>query len=211
MKKLLLVLVVLAFGTAAQAELLSDPGFEGGAGCMAYGTGTPWVIATATGTAMAITSDVYDGTYAAKLQLTGTKTSNYAMLFEDIVVSSFDPSGYTLSVWAKDLTTLGTGPDTSVLQFKVEIRSTTGTLLRTDKTLFTLQRDGLWNLYTANILPGTLTLATTTKLRPCIVAQPNIAGQQPIIAIDDASLVAIPEPLTLALLGFGGLFLRRRK
>jgi len=211
MKKLVLVLVILAFGTAVHAELLSNAGFESGltgwtgAGAVMqssynYAASTQTVVTNAL-LARSGTNYLQVGNYAS------WGSWGYSMAYQDVTVTGAVGKTYNLSAYfMDDWGGAGTqGAVSSIL--KLEFWGTGGKLLTTIVGPTSISKD--WNLGWQLLSLSGIAPAKTGKIR-AVVGQGSTLDEQ--LRIDDVSLVqVVPEPITLALLGFGGLFLRRRK
>ena len=108
---------------------------------------------------------------------------------------------YELSIWARDQ---GWGDDKN-LSITLQVNDGSGWTLLVNEMLYSGAGLGDSDYHQ---------FSTITPVIPAGTVQAEFgftfAGSG-TFALDDASMAAVPEPMTLGLLGLGGLFLRRRR
>lgn len=202
MKKLMfIVLAVVMIVGIAQANLVPNSGFENGTGTVPDG----WTIESGD-TKITWSDDAHSG--SKSMLLTGTAGKPEAVIFSTDVIPVTAGTEYTFSAWAKSFGTapvVNGGPN-----FRIRWNDAAGAGI-----------GGGWNNYSWYAFSPT---ADWTEITALTMEAP--AGAVSIehgylyswkgdagngYYIDDASMVAVPEPMTLCLLGLGGLLLRRKK
>ena len=187
--KIVLMMLVAMFATA-QAELLTNPGFEDGSGTMPDG----WSYTSGYGGYAWLPTAGVGGGKAIQISYT-TSATGYFWIGQYVPVTAGET--YTFSVWAKSAVQ-GTpiGASAYVTWMDVSYSSL----------------DGGW--YSAATSAGD-TWAEYTLGDPTVAPEGAawaafwLCGYADGWLVDDASF--IPEPVTFSLLGLGVLMLRRRK
>lgn len=203
---LVLVLVVLAFGTTTRAELLTSPGFESGIwpGTAGYASGsTNWWVQAKTGDGLARSGSNY--LRAGSYYYYGW--GGYAINYQDVAATAgtaYTFSAYFMDDWGG---LIAQHPDYATksingilkLEFLNAAMANIGTA--GGNVLVGKAWDQGWQL---NSISGVAPVDTAWVR--AVVGENGINSS---VRVDDVSMT--PEPMTLALLGAGGLFLRRRK
>ena len=203
MKKVLMLMAVLAITGIASAELLTDPGFEAGAWPAGYGAAytSYWVgygfqtVVTDASVARSGNNYLSAGNYAYGASW------GYSLVWEDVaatVGTNYNLSAYFMDDWGASGAT-GTIGAVSKLEF-----IDSGGAKTTIDGSAPIAKD--WDLGWQQLSVSGVAPAGTVTVR-AVVGQGSNANSY--VRVDDASLV--PEPATMALLGLGGLFLRRRR
>lgn len=215
MKKLLLVLLVLAFAGTVQASnplvdlSINNPDFEGG--WVDQGWGVPFPPGVPAGWSSWEGSDVgaladIAGNPGRALELSvhaGQAAGGYAFVWNNkkalayqgmILTVSADvidlaPSGYDFAAFSLEAFDAGGG---SLGKLEQKIAGVTAS----------------WANYSMNYLAPTGTTQVEVKL---VASTDNPLVPNVGCAYGFDNVVLTPEPITIALLGLGGLFLRRRK
>jgi hypothetical protein len=205
MKKLIVFIVVLALVGMTQAELMtSNRGFE-------LGDTTDWMQwASGSGTAgwqswndtFTVISDgtAYEGDYYARLTQSGSENWGYNVAWQgEATTLSAGPGSLTMSAWVRSTDT----PDPIL---KLEYYDPCDVMISQDVTHNAITMDGTWqqisNVFTAPV--------GTDHVRA--VVGWDLAGTVGgAFSVDYDAVSLVPEPMTIALLGLGGLFLRRRR
>lgn len=202
MKKLLVLGLVLAFVGAVQAEMLTaNRGFE-------VGDMTDWLQYGGGSGGSNITEVINDGTayegdyYIRVGRLPGDTTWGFNVVWQGEAPTPLIPAspltGYHFQGQVRSTDT-GAKPLLKLEWFPAE-----GGKISEEEIEFPIVTDGTWQLIQADYVSP----EGTDYIRAVI----GVAFDEPpsfVVDYDDLSLT--PEPATLALLGLGGLFLRRRK
>ena len=228
MKKLLVLLLLLAMAGIASADIMPDGGFESGMwsgkGGIAYTYSSAYWIWDSTGSwAQAFqTGDAHAGNYAGAFHLPSNLV--YAMTWSYAMAGpgTYDFSGGWgwAAAWQQGLAAnegdvlqassyikqLG-GPASSQGLMKIEWIDASGTEISEDIEYFAATSD--WTQITGSAF----TAPAGTDSVTMVVGMESWAGglMGSTVAFDNVALDIIPEPMSIALLGLGGLFLRRRK
>ena len=199
-----MLVAVLAITGIASAELLTDPGFEAGLWPAGYGAvyTSYWVgygyqsVVTDASVARSGNNYLSAGNYAYGAWW------GYSLVWEDVaatVGTNYNLSAYFMDDWGA---AGATGTVGGVI--KLEFFDSGNTQLAVFDGSAAIAKD--WNLGWQQLSISGIAPVGTAYVRS-VVGQG--ANANSYIRVDDASLV--PEPATMALLGLGGLFLRRRR
>jgi hypothetical protein len=223
MKKLFVLLLLLAMAGIASAELLSDGGFESG---MWDGTGG-WFYAAYPNSytwqygSMSLTSDAHSGNNALKAHMMPSATWAYTYSYA-VTYGSFNFVGSTsgwLGCWDDGIAV--TGGD--VLKATAWVKDADGTsaagIAKLQMEWYDDSGNRDWDneVYQYFDVEGDWTQVTMIGTVPMDAVTMHMyvgigtwgVGRNTLF--DDVSVTIIPEPMSIALLGLGGLFLRRRK
>lgn len=218
MKKLLVLLLLLAMAGIASADIMPDGGFESGSwsGHNAYVyNSTNWGY----GTHNHVTSppDAYSG---AKFMSFGLPASGAAYSWTSYLYvgwETFD-SGWA-AAWQQGLVVSGgdvlqassyikqlSGPAGGAGFMKIEWYNDTGKL---GQDIESFVATASWAQVTGSLFTAP---AGTTNVTMVVGNESWTGGLMgTAIGFDNVSLTIVPEPMSIALLGLGGLILRRRK
>ena len=234
LRRIVVLVVVLALASISQAELLVNPGFEDNGGSLdgwsawSGGSGSGpggykwfgdgmWKNVTQDGTAHELDTHIETGIWFEPGSFDFTWWGwGAALLFQDMPVVTGQE--YTFTAWARD----AWDPDPqatvpAMLQFEQRYwdgsdlanrppeadANGDGNVDSADRfnVSFDIPKDGEWHkLELVHTIPDGVNYITAVLNNPTWNSS---------LDWDDASLT--PEPTTLALLGFGGLLLRRRR
>jgi hypothetical protein len=176
------------------ANIVANPGFEAGSGSpddwWTWNYSQTWTSADAHGGAMAERLAGFSGTWSS------TWWTSWGEVGQDVAVTAGET--YTFDVWLKDE---GTGVNPGELYFTARFRDGDGSWLAYPDATFAAA--STWT----NVDLGQYTAPAGT-IDVQFVLMGNPGGS---ILVDDANMVLVPEPVTICLLGFGGLLLRRRR
>ena len=204
MKKLIVFIVVLALTGIAQAELMTaNRGFEAGdtSDWMEWGAGSGTAGWQSWNDIFTVISDgtAAEGDYYAQLSQSGC-----------------DYWGYIVA-WQGEATTISTGPGS--LTMSAQVRSTVVpdpilkleywdevSMISDEVTWNAITTDGTWQLITNSFTAP----AGTTNVR-AVIGWDKGGDVGGVFSVDYDAVSLVPEPMTIALLGLGGLFLRRRR
>jgi hypothetical protein len=162
-------------------ELLTNPGFESGltGWSVSSSNGWPDTSTTAHSGATSALFTVYD---------TSAPYSAYVLAAQSIAYDG--SSEYTLSVYARDNWSGGSGVMANAVTLKIEYYNASLVLLRTDQQSYSLSKDYQWYQY---VLTGTGIPAGTAIIKPVIgTTQTDQWGKS--ILFDDASLTGVAPP-----------------
>jgi hypothetical protein len=200
MKKLMVLLLMLALCGLSQAELLTaNRGFEYGdtTDWLQWGSGgSPWQSWYDT---WGVVSDgtAHSGDYYLNIAQNhyGNWAYNVAWQGEATTIPGVAGETYTLSYWARS-------NDATRVVVKFEASDGDWANNKWQQEINPeITPDGTWQFFSESFIAP----VGTTELRAVVGGNETVFS----IDIDDVSLV--PEPMTIALLGLGGLFIRRRK
>ncbi len=194
MKKLLLLVVIVSLVGSANATLVTNGDFETGDGSgwvtsgTANATYSAWVAPNYTGGYYAYV--IGNGVLAQTLGETATASGHYQLDFDIVtqeIVGPGNASGDSLKIWLQETTgwSLLGGEQTVAHNNAAAIGEVTHHTV-----------DFIWT-------------GETHIGAPLDLIFQRGAGSAGYVLIDN--VVLTPEPMTMALLGLGGLFLRRRK
>jgi len=204
MKKLIVFIVVLALAGMAQAELMTaNRGFELGdtTDWLAYGAGSGingWHNWKDTVTVINDGS-AYEGDYYCELAITESEYWGFNVIWQgEATIISADPGNLTMSAWVRS-------PDVPDPILKLEYWD--GVAMISDSvTHNAITMDDTWQFITADFVAP----AGTTNVRAVIGW--DLAGDVGgAFEVDYDAVSLVPEPMTIALLGLGGLLIRRRR
>jgi hypothetical protein len=180
------ILMVIPATVAVGGELLTNPGFESGL--------TGWSVSSSNGWPDTSTT-AHSGAKSALFTVYDTTSPYSAYVLATQSIAYDGSSEYTLSVYARDNWSTGSGIMANAVTLKIEYYNSSSTLLRTDQQSYSLSKDYQWYQY---ILTGTGIPAGTAIIKPVIgTTQTDQWGKS--ILFDDASLTgqsAPPQPHT---------------
>ena len=212
MKKLIVLFVLVAFAGFALAEAPPNAGFESGmSGWGTWGSGSGsgpsgykwtshWAYIDTTGNGAGGSQNFMNLTTASQAGYCEYWGYGYNITWRDSydeIIPILEGECTMIGGWFKDLGGAGTG------ELKFEWldasgrKSQDGGLVLSQSVFFPVTTD--WAYYEEQMMAP----VNTYSVRPCW-ANPNPGGE---LGLD----LVIPESMSIALLGLGGLFLRRRK
>ncbi|MGD0597049.1 MAG: DUF5060 domain-containing protein [Sedimentisphaerales bacterium] len=175
------VLMVIPATVAAGGELLTNPGFESGL--------TGWSVSASNGWTDASTT-AHSGAESAVFTVYDTTTPYSAYVLATQSIAYDGSSEYTLSVYARDNWSTGSGTMANAVTLKIEYYNASSALLRTDQQSYSLSKDYQWYQY---VLTVTGIPAGTAIIKPVIgTTQVDQWGKS--ILFDDASLIGVTSP-----------------
>ena len=200
MKKLLTLLLILSVATIANANLIPNNGDFGGATGFAVATG--WTTAWNGGT----WADT--GQNAYKAWGDGAQWGTGGANVQNIEMYAGTTVGYSIDILDPSIELMAGATASLVLTF---IDVSNNNLNGTWGTAYALVASGALTADTWTTFSGTVAapLGTTHMSYQIQFQGTSVLGGGGAIWFDNAVLT--PEPMTVALLGLGGLFLRRRK
>ena len=212
MKKVFALVLMLSIVGITSAELFVNAGFEDGLeGWNDWGSGSGGVGWRSGNTVNVVT----DGTahsgenhvYTVWPSSEGTAWG-YTMVYQQPMVEAGE--SYTFSAWVRDADSQPGGEGSITVKMSFEQRYWDGVTdwrgYETEDRVhldFDVASDGEWHQVSADhLIPSTVNQLTSIIW---------IEGIDNPMDVDDYSLALVPEPASLALLGLGGLLLRRRR
>jgi len=213
MKKILILLAVLAVTGIASAELLLNAGFESGdltgwgAWGTVYGYLPSWYGTPSSRASQVVVNDpaaARTGDHYLKLATDNPTSWTISWGYSEVHQAGIAATAgidYTLSAYAM------TEPGTDWIPAKLKLTFFDGANnnLGANEVDRWLDPTLGWQYIEHTLIAPAGTATVRAQITNGTILWPGVAG----IRFDDASLV--PEPVTIALLGLGGLFLRRRK
>jgi len=221
MKRLLVFLLLLVMAGIASADIMPDGGFESGLWSGSYGymwnAGTAWGWNTYTQASGGLSPGNYFGkfglpasgyaytySYATASPAWQTWDGGWAAAWQQGLVAN-EGDILQASAYIKELNgTAGTG----VAMLKIEAKDGSDNTLASHIEYFDVTADWAqvigttWEIPTG--LPGYVGVSMVVGLDTA-----DALGH--LVGFDNVELNIVPEPITIGLLGLGGLFLRRRK
>ncbi len=195
-KQLLFLVVAIAIGVTAKAELLTNPGFENGLAGWNYGTASTatiilnsQLVSTFPGwLAQNNLTNAHSGSLAAIYEAYDLSYASHGYLYQ--IITNVSPSGYNFSVWAEDAWSNGGlgKTNSNSLSLNLESYDATGTNnLGTQTGICAILKDAHYHQFsfTFTNLPG------TAMVRPVI----SFANSVSAILVDDASLTSQSLPV----------------
>jgi len=194
------LVAVLSLAAAANATVVTNGGFESGVGVAATGW-TQNQFAPGT-TLQRVAESPHSGDYSMKYVISWTSDGGpKAELMQTTAVGSVPGSNLVdLSFWYKGA--LGTS---EVAQANIKWLNAAGTEIG-GTAWWNFTPTGNYQQFSKTGLSGP---ALTSRAKVTIQMVGGAMLQTGTMYADD--VVLVPEPMTLALLGLGGLFLRRRR
>ena len=199
---LVLVTVLVGLQASASANLITDPGFENGGSAIAIKDNlADWTWSGgANGDSFYSPAVAKTGTKSAKVVMWGNATTDYAYFVKDVTGLEAKPyqlSAYFLRNSAADLKAGSKG------QLQLKWWNASNSLLRQDNSadFDTSYAADAWNLIS---LTSAAAPAAAVKLS-AVVALTTASAYTPESAffVDVLNLEAVPEPMSLLLLGSG--------
>lgn len=222
MKRLVVVLLLLAMAGIASADIMPDGGFEaglwsgsGGYIYMASPSSYTWGYATPYQGTAAPNAGAFSGVFV--LPASGNA---YTWSYAPAGVKSFAGGGGWSAAWQQGL--VATAGD--VLQASSYIKQLSGPaggsgIMKIEwidfsggeisEVIESFSATGTWTQVTGSLFTAPAGTVGVTMVVGNETWSGGLVGTA--IAFDNVTLSIIPEPMSIALLGLGGLFLRRRK
>ncbi len=175
------ILMVIPAAFSAGGELLTNPGFESGL--------TGWSVSSSNGWTAASTT-AHSGTKSTAFTTWDDTAPYSAYVFAAQSIAYDGSNEYTLSVYARDNWSTGSGFISQAVTLKLEYYNSSSVLLRTDQRSIALAKDYQWHQY---FLDTTDIPAGTASIKSVIGTSINKVS----ILFDDASLtgrVVQPPP-----------------
>lgn len=220
MKKFIVLLVgLLLFAGASDANLVQNPGFEtdvepdGNADYWSTYTSSTWTPHTYDSRN---TANPRSGDYACYLDATGVLTQpSWIMAFQkEPTIAVTAGTTYDFSIWYADAMVGGEAALANSGKVQLIWKNASGGNADPASNVTAFLNVG--NSSYQELALSAVAPATATALRVSLFTDMNAAanieeldGKISGFYFDDVSVT--PEPATLALIGFGGLFLRKRK
>ena len=222
MKRVLVFLLLLAMAGIASADIMPDGGFEagmwsgsGGFVYMAYPSSYTWGYASPYQGTAAPQAGTYSGVFV--LPSSGPA---YSWSYASVGVKSFAGGNGWSAAWQQGLVASEgdvlqassyikqlSGPAGGGGIMKIEWIDDTGGEISEDVEFFSATSD--WTQITGSLFTAPAGTVGATMVVGNETYMGGLIGTA--IAFDSVTLDIIPEPMSIALLGLGGLFLRRRK
>ncbi len=212
MRSFVAVVLVLAVAGIVQAELFVNPGFEDDLnGWSDWGSGSGGV-GWRSGNVVNVIQDgtAHSGDKHVETVWPSSEGTEwgYTMVYQNPMVTPGE--AYTFSAWVRDADSQPGGAGSITVKMSFEQRNWDGvTGWRGEEVEdrvhidFDVASDGAWHQVSHDI-----TAPMTVNQLSSIIW---IEGIDNPLDVDDYSLDVVPEPATFALLGLGGLLLRRRR
>ena len=204
MKKLIVVLLLVSMASVASANLLTNPGFE------TYLEGQGWT---------GVPADWYvDGSSiyrrewynhtpggAAAMTYEGNTAGSIAQTFWGETIAADDV--ITVSIWA--FTPAAPNPENAYVGLQLFSTDGTTSTLLDQADLYGLTA-GVWTQISLEVDIADYAAAVGKNPMIRVYASAATIGAD-VLYLDDASMTVVPEPVTMVLLGLGGLLLRRKR
>lgn len=226
MKKMMSVMMLLVVAAGVQANIVIDPGFESTPLGVVSDGSAPDTWVSWNGNFAVTTEMSRGGAQSVKVGVkdlvnvsAGDKFSDLRYEVEMSNPSELDNSSWVGGAWV--YYDAANGSSTDVFSLVVRSRDFWNTA-RVESRYTVLGSElvsGAWNYIETTLdIPAQgldpLDPNYDNKIRRRVtlnLEQNGWIGQAGVFYVDDVSLTLVPEPMTMALLGLGGLFLRRRR